>query len=253
MGDRITAAQSVNFLQIAQRACIECGVASNTAIQIALPTVVGATGSLGRVVNWVNDAWTDVQMDHDDWDWMRSSNILGAGVSFATIAGQASYPLGIGAGTVGVGVDSFGKWDRETFRNFTTTVGFTNENYLDEIDFDRWRNSYMYGANRNVQTRPVAVAFGPDQSVCLGPPPNGLYTITGDYFVAPTEMVADTDVPTGLPVRFHMLIVYRVMMKYAGYESAPEVYERGSQENDGMYAQLQAVRAPRVSFGGALA
>jgi hypothetical protein len=233
----------------------------------ALPTVVGATGSVGRIVNWINDAWTDIQMDHDDWDWMRCSNILGQGVSFPTVAGQPSYPLGLNSsdftsdftsdfnnpGAVGVDVDSFGKWDRETFRCFTTSVGFLNETYLDEIPFDRWRDAYMFGAQRSVQTRPYVIAVGPDQSLCLGPPPNGLYTITGDYFVAPSEMVNDTDVPLGLPTRFHMLIVYRTMMKYAGYESAPEVYQRGSEENSGMYAQLQAVRAPRMSFGGALA
>lgn len=243
----------MNFLALCQRACVECGVASGLAIQSALPTTAGASGSLGRVVGWVNDAWTDVQCDHDDWDWMRSSNLLGAGVSFQTIAGQASYPLGTTAGTVGVDVEAFGKWDRETFRNYPTAVGFRGEGYLDEIPFDTWRDSYMFGAMRSVQTRPVVVAVGSDQSLCLGPPPNGLYTITADYFVAPTEMVADTDVPTGLPTRFHMLIVYRAMMKYAGYESAPEVYQRGSEENAGMYAQLQAVRAPRIGFGGALA
>jgi hypothetical protein len=89
----------MNFLQICQRTAVECGVASGTAIQTALPTVVGATGSLGRIVGWVNDAWTDICMDHDDWDWMHSSSLLGAGASFQTLAGQASYPLGTTAGT----------------------------------------------------------------------------------------------------------------------------------------------------------
>lgn len=232
---------------------MECGVASNAAIATALPTVVGASGSTGRVVNWINDAWTDIQMDHDDWDFMRSSKILGQGVSFTTIAGQASYPLGTGAGTVGVAVDNFGKWDRETIWNYTTAVGFSDEINMDEIPFDVWRSTYMSNANRNVRTRPVAFAVGPDQSLCLGPNVNANYTVTGDYFVAPTEMVADTDIPVGIPTRFHMLIVYRAMMKYGGYESAPEVYQRGSQENDGMYAQLQTVRAPRIGWGGALA
>jgi hypothetical protein len=243
----------MNFLQIAQQAAIQCGVASGSAIQTALPTVVGATGSLGRIVGWVNDAWTDIEMDHSDWDWMRSSNLLGQGVSFQTVAGQASYPLGTGPGTVGVAVEDFGKWDEWSFRDFTTAFGFRNEMFLDQITFDDWRNSYMLGAMRTVQTRPVAIAVGPDQSLCLGPPPNGDYTITGDYFVAPSVMVADTDVPIGLPSRFHMLIVYRVMMKCAGYESASELYQRGSEENAGMYAQLMAARAPRPSFGGALA
>jgi hypothetical protein len=97
------------------------------------------------------------------------------------------------------------------------------------------------------------VAVGPDQSLNLGPPPNGLYTVTADYFVAPSLLVLDTDIPAGLPARFHLLIVYRTMMKYAGYESAPEVYQRGSEEHGRMYARLQAVRAPRMAFGGALA
>jgi hypothetical protein len=286
----------MNFLQLCQRAAVECGVASGSAIKIALPTTVGATGALGRIVNWVNDAWTDVQMDNDEWEWMRASSLLGSGVAFTTVAGKYSYPLAGGAsggdfssdfssdfattggvatdGTVGVAVDSFGKWDRDTFRCFTTSVssgdfssdfssdfstgsggggGFNDEMFLDEIPYDAWRNAYMLGAMRRVQTRPYVIAVGPDQSLCLGPPPNALYTITGDYWVAPTEMSADTDVPAGLPTRFQMLIVYRTMMKYAGYESAPEVYERGSQENAGMYAQLLAVRAPRMSWSGALA
>lgn len=241
------------FLDLAQRAAIECGVSSTVAIQTALPTVVGASGSLGRIVNWVSDSWSDLQSDHGDWDWMRSSNILGAGVSFATVAGQPSYPLGTGAGTVGVDVDDFGKWDRATFRNYSTATGYADENVLQPISFDRWRDGYAFGAQRNVQTRPYVVAIGPDQSLNLGPFPNGLYTITGDYWVAPSTMVLDTDVPTGLPARFTMLIVYYAMVKYGQYTPAPEVFQSGTSQANGMYRQLQVVRAPRIGWAGALA
>ncbi len=243
----------MTFLELARQAAINCGVASTQAINTALPTVVGATGSLGRIVGWVNDGWTDIQMDHEDWSWMRSSNILGQGVSFLTIAGQASYPLGTGPGTVGVDVEMFGKWDRDTIWSFTTANGFSDEINLGEVTFDEWRAGYMSNANRNVRSRPTVFAVGPDQSLCLGPNVNSNYTITGDYFVAPSVMVADTDVPVGLPSRFHMLIVYRAMMKCGGYESAPELYQRGSEENAGMYAQLMSVRAPRMTWGGSLA
>lgn len=243
----------MNFLGLAQRAAIECGASSQTAIAVALPTVIGAMGNLQRIIGWVNDAWTDIQMAEDCWDWMRSSNLLGQGVSFQTVSGTFSYPLGAGAGTVGVPVDSFGKWDRESFRNFTTSAGTADEIVMDEIPYDTWRNGYMLGAMRSVRTRPVAVAVGPDQSLCLGPPANSQYTVTADYFVAPSEMVADADVPLGLPTRFHMLIVYGVMRKYGQFESAPEVYQRGKEEGSVMSAQLMAVRAPRITMGGALA
>lgn len=243
----------MTYLQICQRAATECGVASGSAIQAVMPTVAGANGSLGRVVNWVGDAWNDIQTAHEDWIFMRSSNILGSGVAFATVAGQASYPLGTGPGTVGIAAAAFGKWDEETFRNYTTTVGFPNEMFLDCIPFDAWRDSYMLGAMREAKTRPVAIAIGPDQSLNLGPPPDGEYTVTGDYFVAPSQMVLDADVPLGLPIRFHMLIVYRAMTKYGSYEAAPEVSQRGADEGARMYSQLLSVRAPRLVFGGALA
>ena len=237
----------MNQLGLVNSAILNCGVSGGP-----ITTVVGAVGSIGRIVSWIADSWSDVQTEHDDWDWMRSSNILGAGASFVPAAGQFTTPLGTGPGQVGIAVDSFGKWDRQTFRNYTTTVGVSNENFLDDTPYDVWRDSYMFGAMRSVQTRPVAVSIGPDQSVNLGPPPNGLYTVTADYFVAPSVMVADTDVPTGLPLRFHMLIVYKTMIKYAGYESASEVWQRGSSEYNLMFAQLEAVRLPQISFSGAL-
>lgn len=217
-----------------------------------ITTTAGQVGSIQRVINWVGDSWTEIQAEHDDWDWMRSSNLLGAGASFVTVAGQASYPLGTGAGTVGIAVDSFGKWDRDTFRCYTTAVGTNDEQFLDDIPYDAWRNAYMLGANRTVQTRPVAVAVGPDQSVNVGPPSNGLYTLTADYFVAPTVMATDTAVPTGLPLRFHMLPVYRTMVKYSGYESAPEVFSRGTAEGARMFSQLESARLPQITFAGSL-
>jgi hypothetical protein len=240
----------VNFLQIVARAITECG-ASGTSIS----TTANQSGEQQRFVNWVNAAWGEIQTKHDDWGWMRSSNLLNPGVTgmqFNTVAGQANYQLGTAAGTCGVAVANFGKWDREAFRNYTTAAGTNNEMFMDIIPYDTWRDSYMLGAMRAVQTRPVAIAIGPDNSICLGPPPNSLYTITGDYFVAATSMVQDTDVPTGLEVAFHLMIVYRTMMFYGSYESAPEVFARGSAAYDEMMDQLEAKRLPIMTFGGSL-
>lgn len=237
----------MNFLQLCQRSVSECGVSGT------LTTTVGQTGSLGRIVSWVGDAWNDLQTEEDDWDWMRSSNILGLGASFVPLAAQASIPLGTGTGTVGITPDNFGKWDRETFRCYTTSVGVSSEIFLDDIPFDAWRDSYMLGAMRTVQTRPTVVAVGPDQSVNIGPPSNGLYTVTADYWYGPTVMALDTDVPTGLPVRFHSMLIYLVMMKYGSYESAPEIYESGRRQYTSNLDQLQSLRLPRMSFAGCLA
>ncbi len=233
-------------LALCQRLASECGSSAT------LTTTISQTGENARFVNWLDQAWLELQTKHDDWTFMRSSNQLGAGATFATVDGQASYPLGTGVGTVGILAANFGKWDPYSFRNYTTTVGTQNESHLDWIPYDSWRDAYMFGANRSVKTRPVAVAIGPDNSVCLGPASNGLYTVIGDYYTAPTAMAADTDTPTGLPAQFHMLLVYGGMEYYAAFEAAPEVQQRGQIGRNRMLKQLEALRAPQISFSGAL-
>lgn len=236
----------MNFLQLTQSLQTECGVSGT------LTTTAGQIGSLGRLVTWVNQAWNEIQTVHDDWYFMRSSALLGKGCSFATTPGGFNYPLGTGAGTCGVLVANFGKWAPKTFRNYTTSVGFTNEIYMDDINFDVWRDSYMYGAMRDVETRPVAIAFGPDESICVGPPSDGDYTVYGDYFTAPTQMVNDTDTPTNLPAAYHMIIVYRAMQKYAYYESAPEVKARADMEYTRTLSELEAFKLPEMALAGSI-
>lgn len=215
-------------------------------------TVANQTGQMGQAVGWINSAWLEIQTMHDDWEFMRSSVLLGGGCSFATAAGQTFAPLGTGVGTCGVPAAAFGKWHIYTFRSFTTTVGFRDELRLDPVSFDSWREDYMYGAQRSTVTRPVAVAIGPDRSVCFGPPSNGLYTITGDYYVAPTLMALDTDVPFGLPAQFHMLIVWKALLDYGGNEAASEVIARAEMHVEAMLGELAHGWMPTITLAGAL-
>jgi hypothetical protein len=236
----------MNLLALVQRLAQECGVSGTIA------TVVGLTGEQLRLLNWVQEGWNELQAKHDDWWFLRSSVLTGGGVSYVPVAGIAYTPLGTGAGTVGVTEANFGAWDLDSARVNTTTATYLDETRLDKVSFDYWREVYMFGANRSVQTRPCAIAEGPNKQLCVGPPSNGLYTVTCDYFTAPTIMSADTDVPTGLPAKFHMAIVYKAMTFYGAYESASEVFKRGEDGWDTMIAQLEVKHAPEISFAGAL-
>lgn len=238
----------MNRLQLVQRLAQECGVSGTvTTTEGALPT------ETARLVTWTDQAWDEIQTKHDDWTWMRSSSLLGAGVSFITVAADYDYPLGTGPGTVGVAADSFGKWDPYSFQLFTTAVGINDEVELDLITFDQWRNGYMLGAQRSVTTRPTVVAIGPGETVVVAPPPTVGYTITADYFVAPSVMEDNDATPTGLPLPFHMLIVYLAMTYYAGYESAPEVLDRAQAGYGPLMRRLERVRAQPITAAGALA
>lgn len=237
----------MNLLALVQTLAQQCGVSGT------ITTTVGLTGEQARLLSWINEAWNELQAKHDDWWFLRSSVLVGGGVSFVPLSGIPYVPLGTGAGTVGVTFANFGAWDIESFRVNTTTVGFIDETYLDSISYDAWRDAYMYGALRSVTTRPVAIAIGPQKQLCVGPPSNGLYTVTGDYFTAPTVMALDTDVPTGLPAKFHYAIVYKGMMYYGAYEAANEVFSRGEDGWLTMLAQMEVNYTPMIVFHGALA
>lgn len=239
----------MNYLQLSQALVREAAMSGLT----SLTTLSGATGQTDRVANWINQAWVDLQVMHSDWGWMRSSVLDGGGASFAPIAGQYRATLGTGAGTVGILPANFASWAIGTFRNYVTAVGVTSEILMEDIDFDAWRNGYMYGAQQTVQTRPVAIAVSPSLGLSFGPPSNGNYTITGDYFVAPTTMSADTDTPTGLPAQYHMCIVWLALWKYGYYQAATEVVDRSKREYRVLFNQLASKYLPRVGSGGALA
>ncbi len=227
----------MNFLQLVQRLARECGVPGT-----GPSTTVGQTGESGRLVNWTNTAWNDIQTAHQDWDWMRTT------ATWTTTQAQPTYTptqAGIASGT-------FGMWAPYTFRCYETASGTNSEMFLSWMPYEVWRNTYLFGALRQSYSRPTQMTIAPDKSVALGPIPVSGYTITGDYFTAPLDMSADADIPA-LPTQYHMAIVYRAMMFYGAFEAAQEVYANGEREFAKLMNRIDADRLPQTMMAGALA
>lgn len=224
----------MNFLQIINRVRTNCGVSGP-----ALTTAQNLSGESLNIANWTNEAWLDIQAQRTNWEWMRKT------ATFSTVTSQPQYTI------AQIGLTDFGAWARDTFRNYDTSVGLSSEIFMEYIDYDAWRDGYEFGALRQTQTRPTVITIGPDKSIGLGPFPISGYTVLGDYYSVPTEMAADADIPD-LPTQFHLAIVYRAMMAYGQYESAPEVYNRGAVEFDKWMRRVYADRLPEVVVPGAL-
>ncbi len=238
----------MTYLELCQRMILECAISG------AMTTTVDQTGEFLRVTTWINQAWIDIQTERQTWSFMRSSQLNGGGVSFATVAGQAIYPLGTVAGTVGVAETDFDSWIPRTFRDQTTTVGVSDQIPLAWISYDAWRDGYSMGAQQTVTTRPVAIAVGPENEICVGPWPTATYTLTGDYYRAPALMAADGDVPLNLPAQYQMMIVWRAVRDaYGQYEAAIEVYNRGKMNYRKMDRSFGNRRGGIISAGRALA
>lgn len=226
----------MNFLQLVNRARVECGVSGP-----ALTTTVGVGGEAARFVNWINAAWLDIQTSREDWQWMRE------GVQFTLTAGQQLYtPTQAGIG------DTFGNWKRDSFRCSSVGANYADEQLLNWMEYTTFRNLYQYGNMRSTTQRPVVVTVAPDKSLGFGAIPNNAYVIAGEYYVKPVEFTTDDDTPA-MPDRFHPMIVSRAMMYYGGYEAAPEVFQRGESDFKRLMNRLNIDQLPTIVSGPPLA
>lgn len=228
----------MNFLELVNRTRVECGVSGPT-----LPTAQNLSGEAARIAAWVNSAWVDIQTAKEDWQWMR------APVEFNTITQQQIYtPTQAGVAS------TFANWKRDSFRCSSVGQNYGDEQLLNYMEYTTFRNLYQYANMRTTYARPVVVTIvpGTNKSLGFGAIPDQPYVISAEYYKKPTEFSADTDEPD-LPSRFHMMIVYRAMMYYAGYEAAPEVYSRGEVEFKRLMNRLDIDQLPTPISGPPLA
>ena len=226
----------MNFLALCNRLKRKCRVSGD-----ALTAVTGQIEEYSRLIDWISEAWMDLQLAREDWNWMRSS------ASCTTVLNQATY-----SPTTDFVLTDFGNWVRDSFRVYLTTTGTAGEQYLSYTDYDGWRDTYQFGPSRTAASMPTVMTITPADLIGVWPVPLAGYTITGDYFKVASELSATTDTPA-LPTQFHMAIVYRAMMYYGASEAAAEIYQEGETEYKRFMRMLVKNQLEGITVCGALA
>ena len=225
----------MNFLQLTQRLARECGVAGT-----GPSSVVGQSNEAARLVNYVADAWVEIQAMHDVWTFMQADWIaaMPASTSQITLA-----DAGIAA--------TFKRWKSDSLRGYRTAVGTDDDNWLVEWDWPVFRDTYRFGSQ--TPGRPSVFAMRPaDESLQLGPVMDDAYTVYGEYYKRPVRLAADADTPV-VDDSLHMAIVYKAMMFYGLYEAASEVMARGERGLAALATGMERRYLPDITVGDAWA
>ena len=226
----------MTFLELCKRLRSEAGIAGSGPTSVA-----SQTGELLRVVDWIKDAYRDIQDRRQDWDFLRND------FSFsASVAGGATY-----AKTVVTNLANWKHDERDSFRCYLTATGVNDEQWLVFEPWDKFRSTRLFGANRNNSGRPLYFSIKPDKSVMLWPTPDATYTIVGEYYKTATEFSVDGDEP--LFDRHHMAIVYNALMRYAAYVAEPALYARGEAEYKKLIRKLERDFSHNIMLGGPMA
>lgn len=216
----------MNFLQLCQRVRQEAGISGN-----GPTTTVGQSGEMKRVVDWTQTAWLDVQNANPDWLWMQGN------FSFTCTVAQAAYT------PVQAGLSDFASWNTDDVWVYSGTTA--NEYPMTFVPYADFKSVYMMGA---IPTgRPAFFTVMPDKSLRFYPTPDAAYTIYGDYQKTASDLASDAAEP-GCPARFHMIVAYGALKKYARYEAAPEVFEDASIEYKRFLSNLAQDQLPEIGM-----
>lgn len=225
----------MTYLELCQELMREAGISGS------MVSVVGQLGEPGRVVNWIAKAHRYIQNKHSDWEFLRRA------LSFPIVIGKAGYTA------EEADVPDFGEWRfAGRWRTYATEQGVIDEQPLQFIPYDRFRDQYQFGANQLMTGRPQLVTQAPDQSLLLWPVPDIDYTVVGEHYRAPMILAANTDKPI-FPARFHDAIVYRALMFYGQFEGDANTFNTGQSEANRYLQMLESEYLPEWQNQGSMA
>ena len=207
----------MNYLALCQTTRQRAGISGT-----GPAAVTGQSGELGRVVDWVRQAWLDLQAARTDWGplWRQLSQ--------AATAGQASVAAPSDLGHV----------LPERFRFDGAAL--------------RWYHWRDFPAHEVEDGTPVAITQRPDGVLMLWPTPQNAGTLTGEYYAVPQSLAANDDTPW-LPEHLQDGIIYQAMVYYAAYEDAPEIYQDAAAKVNQYKQRMANELLPSPSLGGPLA
>ena len=240
----LTPVVAKNFLTLVQDLYREVGAAGGTPTS-AIPSTVGATGEILRLVNYVHDAELDIQNIWVDWKWLRKTLTFYTGAQnqtgiYTTLNGALSaFPTDLA------------EWDWKSF--FIYPVGATSPQQLKTAEWQEVRNQVF---NTTSYNQPWRVIVMPDNTFRFDNIPDQSYQCFCEYRTVPYDLKNDADV-SNIPARFgNRLILEWARMKYGLFENAPEqvafakaaiyggVNDDGIPNNQGILADLENDQLP---------
>lgn len=200
------------FLELAQETRALSGIGGTGPV-----SVTTATGIEARIVNYVRNAWTDIQAHPKKWKWMWGKYLAPTpgGAPLQTILNTREYLL---SGVKDVRVHSF--------KSYLTATGVSDRQRMIWMPWAEFEAAH--GVIDETASRPIRVTRDPSGQLVLYPKPDGIYSIEFEYFKRAQILTANDDVPE-MPSDFHQLIVYEALKRFGKAEDAPEIIKLGEE------------------------
>jgi hypothetical protein len=192
-------------------------------------TVVGQTGSLGRVVQWIADACEEIDNLHMDWNYLWGEKEW----TLTTGASGRVYSLGDLSLS-----NSVAYWKRDGMVYNPDADTYWRMTF---VPWREWRQSYRLGTK--LSEEPTLWTVRPDKGIEFNCNPSTATTVRAEYGAVRTRLVNNGDNPN-LPEHFQRLIRLRAQIMYAEYEAASEVLAIATAEYNDLLRRAEAELLP---------
>lgn len=196
----------MNFLKICQKANQYCGY------QNTIEAVSGLSGEQARLVDYVKDAYIDIQVDRP---WRFRYNTL---IHVPTIAEP------------NMSSDDVLTWDMILY----------DTRPLKYYDYDTWLQ-----LDHTNSDRPWRYTIVPETNqILFNPLDKDTYEITARYVRVIDELENSTDTPI-LPASYHLLIAYKAAADFASYLGDFGTEDKYMTKYDTMWGQMSRTHNPK--------
>lgn len=211
----------MNWLQIARRIRKEADLSGT---DTAPASVVGQSGEMLLVINWMSSAWLSIQ-GLKLWDWMWEAG------SATVLAGTSSVAQTVSA---------------TRYVKDTLYAGTTLLTYMPWAEFRT-----AYPAATLGDGDPSVWTVRPDRAIAVNAKPLADLTLTFERYREPQPIGGDTDSPA-MPENQHEAIVWRAVMFYAGFDEAGGTYQHARSEYQTALGLAALADLPDFEFGSPL-
>lgn len=224
----------MNLLQLAQAVKRESGLSGGGPV-----SVVTATGDDARIFQWVNWAHRDIALQHESWSFRRGSAI--GQTSTMTVLADTASP--------GFALTDFAQWKPASKAYgpsaYRVSDGQQAETSLTYLPWDEFRKRFVLG--EHLAGGLQFWTTNPEGNLMVAPTPDTAHVVRADYIRDVVDMTTDTATPM-LPERFHMLIVWRALNEYGGFDAAGEVTMRADRNYTMGMPELRQACLPQPHF-----
>ena len=222
----------MDFLALVKRLAVESGTELEAKIEsVEIPPAAGygsTTEHRTRLINWIQTAWEEIQEDQDQWDFMVGRD-------------QVDIDKGIVEVPIGALIDALQQETiYDTLVPFVATMNYRYIWLVDNTTSPPVKSQCYYVIPEqffgeldryNTETSGMPTRFSINRNNCIvfdTSTGHENYALQIEYKKLPDVMVGDAATPRGLPPKHHMLIVYKALTYYAGFDETAPQYQRAS-------------------------